>query len=178
MSYFTARRTYLIRGSIKAPTFHLFLDPPEPGAPKGQRDSAFINCEPTANGEQPEQYCRTIISRELARRYKRAAANKRYPPLPADNGNPAPADSDEPAIGDFIEITIRNDDDGSRFDLYLTIEEFADGCGDNYLRIGLGELDHYFEMTTDGQSIDLEAKSFDECGSTCYTPGMTAAAAS
>ena len=120
-----------------------------------------------------------MISLPLARKYKRAFSTK-YPPLPSDDGTPLPPPNDDtdPVIGEVIDVTLRNDDDGSRFDLPVTIEEFVEERGENYIRIGLADLGYYFKMETDGESIDLIAKPFDETGRECYPISHVATVAS
>jgi hypothetical protein len=160
MSYFTASLTSVPRGKDPPDAFHIFVTPPEVDADLGQRDSAFILCDPNVE-EQPERFHKTVISKPLAREYKKAMVVK-YGPIPGE------APGSEPLVGQMIEVVLRNDDDSSRVDLPVKIGEFADGYGDNYLRIGLIDLDPYFEMATDGNSIDLELKTVEETDRECY----------
>src|SRR4029078_5381186 len=86
MSYFTASLTSVPRGKDPRDTFHIFVTPPELITPPeghaslGQRDSAFILCDPNVE-EQPEHFYQTVISTALAREYKKAMVVK-YAPIP------------------------------------------------------------------------------------------------
>src|SRR4029078_5166543 len=94
MSYFTASLTSVPRGKDPRDTFHIFVTPPELITPPerhaslGQRDSALILWDPNVE-EQPEHFYKTVISKALAREYKKAMVVK-YGPIPDEKPGSEP----------------------------------------------------------------------------------------